>query len=96
MAPIPGVFVMKPSRPGRASGDFFCDRLDAIIDMRHPLVRLGRLMPWSDFDARFGKFYKPLGRPANPRQDSLLIAHSAEDHRTHLYRAIATTAKATA
>ena len=38
--PIPGVFLMKPTRPGRASGDLFRERLDAIIDMRHPLVRL--------------------------------------------------------
>ena len=41
---------MNPARPGRASGDFFRDRLDAIIDMRHPLVRLAGLMPWSDFE----------------------------------------------
>ncbi len=34
--------------------------------MRHPLVRLAELMPWADFDARFGAFYKPLGRPAKP------------------------------
>ena len=58
---------MKPSRPGRASGDFFRDRLDAIIDMRHPLVRLAGLIPWSDFEVRFGKFYKPLGRRAKRR-----------------------------
>ncbi len=38
------LFVMKASRSGRASGDFFRDRFEAIIDMRHPLVRLGRLM----------------------------------------------------
>ncbi len=37
---IPGVFLMKPARPGRASGDLFRERLDAIVDMRHPLVRL--------------------------------------------------------
>lgn len=66
LAPIPGVFLMKPARPGRASGDLFRERLDAIIDMRHPLVRLGALMPWADFDESFGKFYKPLGRPAKP------------------------------
>ena len=57
---------MKPARPGRASDDLFRERLDAIIDMRHPLVRLAGLMPWADFDESFGKFYKPLGRPAKP------------------------------
>jgi IS5 family transposase len=66
LAPISGVFLMKPSRPGRASGDLFRERLDAIIDMRHPLVRLGELMPWADFDECFGRFYKPIGRPAKP------------------------------
>ena len=57
---------MKPARPGRASGDLFCERLDAIIDMGHPLVRLGGLLAWDDFDARFGKFYRATGRPAKP------------------------------
>ena len=66
LAPIPGVFLMKPARPGCASGDFFRERLDAIIDMRHPLVRLGEVMPWPDFDESFGKFYKAIGRPAKP------------------------------
>ena len=57
---------MKPVRPGRANPDLLRERLDAIIDMRHGLVRLASLMPWSDFDASFGKFFKPIGRPAKP------------------------------
>ncbi len=57
---------MEPTRPGRASGDLFRERLDAIIDMRHSMVRLADLVPWADFDQRFGAFYKPLGRPAKP------------------------------
>ncbi len=57
---------MKPARPGRASGDLFRARPDAIVDMRPPLVRLAALLPWADFDESFGKFYKPLGRPAKP------------------------------
>ena len=57
---------MKPARPGRASGDLFRERLEAIIDMGHGLVRLAALMPWSDFEERFGAFFKPLGRPAKP------------------------------
>jgi IS5 family transposase len=44
----------------------FSERLDAIIYLRHPLVRLAGLMPWADFDESFGKFYKPVGRPAKP------------------------------
>ncbi len=63
MAPISGVFLMKPARPGRASGDLFRERLDAIIDMRHPLVRLAGLMPWADFDESFGQVLQ-AARPA--------------------------------
>ncbi len=37
----------------------------AIIGMR-TLVRLGHLVPWAEFDTSFGKFYKPIGRPAKP------------------------------
>ncbi len=57
---------MKPVRRGRSSPDLFRERLDAIIDMRHGLVRLAGLMPWSDFDESFGKFFKSTGRPAKP------------------------------
>ena len=57
---------MKPIRPGRATPDLFRERLDAIIDMRHGLVRLADLMPWSDFDESFGKFFDPIGRPGKP------------------------------
>lgn len=57
---------MRPSKPSRRGGDLFRERLDAIIDMGHPLVRLGELVPWSDFDEAFGRFYKPVGRPAKP------------------------------
>ena len=57
-------FPMKPSKPSRRGGDLFRERLDAIIDMGHPLVRLGELVPWGGFDEAFGRFYKPVGRPA--------------------------------
>lgn len=57
---------MEPSKQSRGGKDLFRERLDAIIDLKHPLVRLAGLMPWSDFDAAFGRFYKPLGRRAKP------------------------------
>ena len=59
-------FFMKPVRRGRSNPDLFRERLDAIIDMRHSLVRLAALIPWSAFDESFGKFFKPIGRPAKP------------------------------
>lgn len=57
---------MKPSKQSSGGKDLFRERLDAIIDLRHPLVRLTGLMAWAEFDESFGMFYKPLGRPAKP------------------------------
>jgi transposase, IS5 family len=57
---------MEPSKQSRGGKDLFRERLDAIIDLKHPLVRLAGLVPWSDFDEAFGRFYKPLGRHAKP------------------------------
>jgi IS5 family transposase len=55
---------MQPSKQSRGGEDLFRERLDAIIDLKHPLVRLAGLVPWSEFDEAFGRFYKPVGRPA--------------------------------
>ena len=57
---------MEPSKQSRGGKDLFRERLDAIIDLKHPLVRLAGLVPWSDFDEAFGRLYKPLGRRAKP------------------------------
>ena len=57
---------MRPTKRKRRSGDLFKERLDAIIDMNHSLVRLSGLVPWDGFDVDFGKHYRPLGRPAKP------------------------------
>ncbi|MEQ8653036.1 MAG: IS5 family transposase [Kiloniellales bacterium] len=57
---------MKSWKQPRGGKDLFRERLDAIIDMEHSLVRLAGLIPWSDLDAAFGRFYKPVGRPAKP------------------------------
>ena len=59
-------FFMRPIRRGRTNPDLFRERLDAIIDMGHGLVRLAGLIPWSAFDESFGKFFEPTGRPAKP------------------------------
>ena len=57
---------MRPSKRKKRGGDLFKERLDAIIDMNHSLVRLSGLVPWDGFDVDFGKHYRPLGRPAKP------------------------------
>jgi IS5 family transposase len=57
---------MQPPKHNRRDIDLFRERLDSIIDMDHSLVRLSGLVPWQEFDAAFGKHYKPLGLPAKP------------------------------
>ena len=55
---------MEPSKQLRGSKDCFGERMDVIIDPKSPLARLVGPVPWSDFEARFGRFYQSLGRPA--------------------------------
>ena len=57
---------MRPTRPASGRNDLFRERLDAMINMSHPLVKLSRVVGWSRFDAAFGGFYRPVGRPAKP------------------------------
>jgi transposase, IS5 family len=61
-----GVFAMRPTRPPSGKVDLFRERLEAIIDPHHALVRLAGLVSWSRFDEAFGRFYRPIGRPAKP------------------------------
>lgn len=57
---------MKSGKQSRGGKDLFRERLDAIIDLSHPLVRLSELAPWDELDEAVGRFYKPVGRPAKP------------------------------
>ena len=57
---------MRPTRPPSGKVDLFRERLEVIIDPHHALVRLAGLVPWSRFDEAFGRFYRPIGRPAKP------------------------------
>jgi len=63
---FPGVFAMRPTRPLSGKSDLFRERLEVIIDPHHALVRLAGLVPWSHFEEAFGRFYRPIGRPAKP------------------------------
>jgi IS5 family transposase len=59
---------MRPKeRRDSGQADLLRSRLDAIIDMNHALVRLGRTIDWSFLEERFGAVYedKP-GRPPLP------------------------------
>lgn len=56
------------SKPAKSSegADLFRSRLENLLDHGHALYRLAGLVEWSGFDRAFGRFYRPLGRPAKP------------------------------
>ena len=59
---------MRPKdRRDTGQTDLLRSRLDAIIDMAHPLVKLAQTIDWSFLEERFGAVYedKP-GRPPLP------------------------------
>jgi IS5 family transposase len=58
---------MRPSssQPTGAQ-DLFRSRLDAFIDMRHPLVQLGRRIDWTWLDAEVAPCFAAEGRPGAP------------------------------
>jgi transposase, IS5 family len=64
---------MKP-RERRETGqeDFFRARLDQIIDMRHALVKLARLIDWGFLEDRFGAVYSD--GPGSPPLPTRLMA----------------------
>jgi transposase, IS5 family len=58
---------MRPNDPPASSNlELFRSRLENIIDARHPLVRLARLIDWQRFAEAFGPLYKDAGRPGLP------------------------------
>ncbi|WP_225122440.1 transposase, partial [Bradyrhizobium sp. BRP22] len=59
---------MRPrERRETGEGDLFRSRLDQIIDMKHPLVTLGRTVDWRFLEERFGEVYSDdPGRPPLP------------------------------
>src|SRR3712207_590956 len=70
----------KPTLP--SSGDLYRSRLDQILDQRHELFRLASLINWDRFDQEFGRFYRPLGRPAKPTR--LMVGLSYLQHTFNL------------
>ena len=59
---------MKPIEPLRSGmEDMFRERLENLLDLRHPLVRLSERIEWSVFSESFGVLYDAeLGRPGLP------------------------------
>lgn len=55
----------KPATP--ATDELFISRLDELINMRHPLVRLAGLIDWAEIERTFGAHLSSgRGRPALP------------------------------
>ena len=64
---ISGVFRCAPKKQERSlSDDLFRHRLDTMLDARHALLRLARLIDWEGFDAAFGRLCRERGRPGKP------------------------------
>ncbi len=59
---------MRPKRvTAEDQDDLFRARLANLVDPRHPLVRLAKLIDWGRFDAAFGSLYTDgIGRPGLP------------------------------
>ena len=58
---------MRPKKQERSlSDDLFRHRLDTMLDARHALLRLARLIDWEGFDAAFGRLCRERGRPGKP------------------------------
>src|SRR3981189_2603407 len=66
---------MRP-RERRETGeqDLFRSRLDQIIDMNHPLVKLARTVDWRVLEGRFGGGYTEGPRPPPPALPTRLMA----------------------
>ena len=58
---------MKPKKLERSNtDDLFRNRLDNIIDLEHPLVRLAHETDWAFFEAAIEPLYAENGRPGVP------------------------------
>ena len=59
---------MRPKEPEPSDDlELFRSRLDNIVDARHPLIRLAKLIDWERFATTFGPLYRDgVGRPGLP------------------------------
>jgi IS5 family transposase len=70
---------MRSKRPEqKADADLYRARLDNLLDHRHELFQLAEKIDWDGFEEAFGRFYKPVGRPAKPTR--LMVALSYLKH----------------
>lgn len=63
---------MGPKGKYPATGDLFLQPLTDLINLKHPLVKLGELIDWSVFETRWATFF--LSRTGRPASSPRLIA----------------------
>jgi IS5 family transposase len=57
-------FMLKENPKGSGQDDLFRARLESIIDMRHELAKLARLVNWTELEEDFSQYYcEETGRP---------------------------------
>lgn len=58
---------MGPKRQSPSSGELFQQVLTSLINLQHPLVKLGELIDWQVFETQWAGFFpSKTGRPATP------------------------------
>ena len=72
---------MKPRQQSKGQDDLFRARLDQIIDMRHEMVRLSRLIDWELIGRKLGEVYSDA--PGQPPLPTRLMAGLAILKHTH-------------
>ena len=57
---------MQNPKSEAGQGYFFKDRLENIVNPKHPLCQLAKRIPWKQLEKGFTKYYRDFGRPAKP------------------------------
>jgi len=76
-----GIAIWPRERRESGKQDLFRSRLDQIIDLNHPLARLGRSLDWRFLEERFGAVYSE--GPGQPPLPTRLMAGLAILKHTH-------------
>jgi len=73
---------MRPkSEPKQVERELFQSELAQIIDLRHPLVRLGKTIDWASFEATLGATYHPTqGAPGSPTRLMVALHYLKYEH----------------
>ena len=62
------------------TADFFCNRLDQMIDLRHPLAVLANRMPWQEIEASLAHLFARQVRAGKKIEDLDLFGATPDGH----------------